>query len=191
MGNYKVKEFNWPLMMYLINNFFTPLVFTNGRDLYPDRVTFARNREAQFIFDCKGSKNIEYYTLNAISEETSKVKILKVREIAERVITDSLFINDVFNLNKQNQDVHNYTKLFDYVHNTLASTQTTDYNKLNAFILEAYKKLDLDDALKVASFRENAINVCLKYNLISEDYANEQKDLFPNSTLKLQSRYNM
>lgn len=181
---YKVNENIWPQLMYLINNMFIPVCYTNGRDIYPDRVTFARSRKANEIFEPEKVKDVEYFTLNARSLEKSKKVILAKREIIEKVVTDSLFINEVLNFDRViKQD---YTKLFDYVQKKLTTTETTDYNALNNFIVSAYKKLEPSDAMKIASFREYAIKKCLKNNMISEEFARKSIEELPNSSLKLQ-----
>lgn len=188
---YNVNEELWPQVIYLINNFFIPVAYTKGRDIYPDRVTFARSRVPECIFEIEKTKNIEYFTLNARSVERSSKAILKTREIVEKVLTDSLFSNEMLNFEKNDDIKKDYTKLFDYVQKKLMTSQVKDYEKLNDFILQVYKKLDINDAIKVASLRESSILRCITNNLISEEYGKEQIELFPNSTLKLQSLYNI
>ena len=67
--------------------------------------------------------------------------------------------------------------------------RVTNYEKLNEFILNAYKKLSLQDALKVASFRESVIDKCFTNGLISAEFAEQQKELFPNSSIKLEALF--
>ena len=187
MVQYKVNEDIWQELMYYINNLYDVAVYTKGRDIYPDRVTFARNLEADQVLEDKGGKNIEYVTLNARSREKSLRAIKERRVRAERVITDSIFVNNMFNSGKSESEKKDYSALFDYVKSRLTVVETANFEKLNAFILNAYKKLSLQDALKVASFRECAINKCVNNGLISEEFAKAQKELFPNSSIKLQA----
>ena len=185
---FKVNQNIWQELIYLINNFFSPLVYTKGRDIYTDRVTLVRSKEAEKIFEPQATKNVEYFTLNARSKEMSKSAILQKREIVEKVVTDSIFANEMLNSNKEDEsEIFDYIPLFDYVQKTLSASTICDYEKLNNFIVEAYKKLDLDDAIRVASFRESAILKCVQYNLISQEFAEQEIGKFPNSTLKLQA----
>lgn len=187
MQLFKVNENIWQELIYLINNFFFPCAYTKGRDVYPDRVTLVRSKDANFLFDPTDTKQVEYFILNARSKETNKTEILHKREVVERVVTDSLFVNQGFNQENQRGEYHDYASLFDYVQKVLTTSEICDYQKLNNFILEAYKKLDIDDAIKFASFRENAINKCLRNGFFSAEFAEEQINKFPNSTLKLQA----
>ena len=184
---FKVNENIWQELIYLINNFFLPLTYTKGRDVYTDRVTLVRSKRPEFIFDPMGTKDVEYVTLNARSKETSKSAILQKREIIERVVTDSLFVNQCFNQENQREEYHDYLPLFDYVQKALTTSKIYDFEKLNDFILEAYKRLDIDHAILFASFRENAINKCLKNGFFSAEFAMKEINKFPNSTLKLQA----
>ena len=191
MANFNVNEDIWQELMYYINNFYDVVAYTKGRDIYPDRVTLSRNKEAEQILNNMGGKNIEYVTLNARSREKSPKAIKEKRLIAEKVITDSIFANRVFNFDKEDKNKKDYSKLFDYVKSRLTISDAVDFEKLNDFILNAYKKLYMPDALKVASFRESVIDKCVRNGLFSEEFASEQKAKFPNSSIKLQSLYNV
>ena len=187
MTQYKVNEDLWQELMYYINNLYDVAVYTKGRDIYPDRVTFARNLDADQVLQSKGGKNIEYVTLNARSREKSLRAIKERRIRAEKIITDSIFVNNMLNCDKTENEKQDYSALFDYVKSRLTVVETSNFEKLNAFILNAYKKLSLQDALKIASFRESVINKCVSNGLISEEFAKKQKELLPNSSIKLQA----
>lgn len=191
LTRYNVNEDIWQELMYYINNFYDVVAYTKGRDVYPDRVTLSRNKEANHVLTDNGGKNIEYVTLNARSREKGVKAIKEKRLIAERVITDSIFVNNMFNYDKKEEDKKDYSKLFDYVKSKLTVSDVVDFEKLNGFILNVYKKLYISDALKVASFRESAIDKCVRNGLISEEFGNIQKELFPNSSIRLQAIFNV
>lgn len=184
--DYKVSENKWQELMYFINNFYTPIQYTNGRGVYPDRVTLARGRSVE---NCLGfGGDLEFAILNARAEE-SNLASLKLREIIERVVRDSVFMNNL--LNEGNKDRHDYQPLFVKVGYKLEESKTTDYKKLNDFLLKAYYRLEPKDALKIASFREEAIDKCVEQNLISAEFGEKQKSLFPNSLVKLSTNFDV
>ena len=190
MVKFKVNESLWQELMYYTNNLFYVKEYKHGRDIYPDRVVLSRNRDFDKILDNFDNKNEEYVTLNARSQERSPIAIKAKRKIAEKVITDSIFANNMFNAGKSDSEKQNYIALFEYVKKVLTKNErVTNYEKLNEFILNAYKKLSLQDALKVASFRESVIDKCFTNGLISAEFAEQQKELFPNSSIKLEALF--
>lgn len=184
--DYKVSENKWQELMYFINNFYTPIQYTNGRGVYPDRVTLARGRTIEGCLSFEG--DLEFSILNARANE-STLASLKMREIVERVVRDSSFINNV--LNHGNSIRNDYLHLFDKVGYKLEKSKTTDYKQLNDFLLKVYYKLDAKDALKIASFREYAIDKCVEQNLFSAEFGNKQKSLLPNSLVKLSTNFDI
>jgi len=179
--SYKVNENKWQELIYFINNFFKPVAYTCGRGVYPDRITMVRGKS---YFECLApEKDVEFYTFNARSTEMSSVVVLKIRELVEKYITDPHFMNETLNIgNKQRKD---YTKLFDYVQKSLLKSKIVDFEKINDFIVKAFKKLEPKDLLKITQFRESAIDICIKEEFFSEQFGKEQKELLPNSLLRL------
>ena len=179
--NYKVNENRWEELMYLINNFYKPIKYTCGKGLYPDRVTFVRSLSEDAVFEPK--KDVEFFTMNARSVEDSSLLIRKTREMVESKVTDAYFMNGALNYgNKQN---NNYMRLFEYVQSKLANSKTTDYKVINKFLTTAYKNLQDKDALKVARFREEALEFCVNQGYISEEFADKNMKELPNSLMKL------
>ena len=179
--NYKVNENKWEELIYLINNFYVPVKYTYGKGVYPDRVTFMRSKNAEQLFE--PSKDVEFFILNARSNENSNLAIRHSRELVEDKITNSYFMNDALNYN--NKQLHNYTKLFDYIQDKLVNSKTTNFESLNDFIIKAYKSLDAKDALKIAQFREFALKFCVQEQYISDEYASREINKLPNSLMKL------
>lgn len=179
--NYKVNENKWQELMYLINNFYKPVKYTSGKGLYPDRVTFVRSNTESEIFE--PNKDVEFFIMNARSVEDSSLKIRKSREVVESKITDPYFMDESLNIG--NREKHNYIKLFEYVQATLINSRTTDYKQINTFITKAFRHLNDKDALKIARFREDALEFCVSEGYISREFAKEQMEALPNSLMRL------
>ena len=179
--NYKVNENKWEELMYLINNFYKPIKYTCGKGLYPDRVTFVRSLNEESVFEPK--REVEFFTMNARSVEDSTLLIRKTREVVESKVTDPYFMDEA--LNYGNNKSNSYLKLFEYVRNALVNSKTINFLKINSFLTSAYKNLHGKDALKVATFREEALEFCVKEGYVSQEYANQKMKELPNSLMKL------
>lgn len=183
--SFKVNEEKWQELMYFVNNFFKPIAYTSGRGLYPDRITLARGRSYR---ECLApDKNVEFYTFNARSAEYSAIAVMKIRELVEKIITDPHFMNETLNVG--NKVRKNYTKLFEYIQSMLMRTKIVDFAQINDFIIKAFKKLEPKDLLKITQFRERCIDICVNENFFSEEFGKEQKDLLPNSLIRLSTDF--
>ncbi len=177
---YKINAEKWQEIAYYINNFFLPVQYTNGRGIYPDRLTLVRSKNLDTMF--YEDKDMEFAIVNARAlDSTHKVQLS--REILEKYLRNPILINEIINVGN---DVQNdYTGLFEKVANSLKRAKTTDFDKLNRFVIAAYKLLEPKDALKIAGFREYAFNICIKEELMDEDFCKEQIALLPNSLVAL------
>jgi len=179
--NYKVNESKWEELVYLINNFYKPVKYTSGKGDYPDRVTFLRSNDESELFE--PSNNIEFYTMNARSNEDSALLIKQMRQIVENKITNPYFMNVALSEGKEGNK--KYLKLFEYVQSKLLNSSTTDFKQINQFLVKVFSNLNPRDALKVAEFRESALIYSAEQGYISEDFANQKIKELPNSLIRL------
>ena len=177
---YKVNTDKWQEIVYYINNFFLPIQYTNGRGVYPDRLTLVRSKNLDTMF--YEDKDMEFAIVNARATDSTH-KICIAREMIEKYTRNPTLINSIFNAGNENEN--NYIGLFEKVAGSLEKSKTTDFEKLNKFIIAAYRLLEPKDALKIAGFREYALEICIKENIMDEKFCREQIELLPNSLVYL------
>ena len=164
---FKINAEKWHEIVYYINNFYLPVQYTNGRGIYPDRLSLSRSRTNPLSID---AKDLDFAIVNARALD-SRQKILITRESVENFLRNPALCNSIVN---NGEIVIDYTGLLHKVAIALIKSHTTDFEKLNDFIISIYKKFNKIHLSRIVEFRNKALTLCIEQGLMSQEFCEEQ-----------------
>ncbi len=169
----KVNAQNWPILDFLINNFYEILEYKRGRGVYGDRVVLKRPKNARAIFG-EPEKLAEFYYMDANAVKELPRTVAEKIEIITRFVCSPQDMNILCNFEKNGRLEPNEWALS--LKSAFKQAKTLDFAVLNKILLEHYKYLPQEflDKLQQHRKKQYFLASSKEFNFISSEYAEQQ-----------------
>ena len=172
----KVNVENWPLLDFLINNFYEILEYKRGRGVYGDRVVLKRPRNARAIFG-EPEKLCEFYYMDANAVKELPRTVAEKIEIITRFVCSPQDMNVICDFKKVDRVEPNEWALS--TKQAFKQAKTLNFAVLNKILIEHYKYLPKEFIQKLQQHRQKQYFLASskEFNFISPEYAQQQLQL--------------
>lgn len=169
----KVNVQNWAQLDFLINNFYEIVEYKRGRGVYGDRVILKRPLHAKAIIG-ETDRLYEFYYMDANAVKELPRTVMEKIKVICKLVTSPENMNILCGFDNLNGEEPNDWAIT--TAKTLADAKTLDFEKLNALLIEQYKKLDSEFLSMLNKHREKQYFLASsdEFNFITKEYAAEQ-----------------